>query len=257
MKLIIFAIFLLLATQVQSQDCTDPIDTLVTSQCNFVTQTPPIPAGVAVTRCFVIIPETQFVNFGFILIQSPSCGPIAYSYLNYQLFESGCGNLISAGQIFPVPNNTNIVLMTYPDTLDLCLTWMPLCTQTSVCGSYSFSPLPVELISFQGRRELDRILLSWVTATEIDCEKYVIQKSTDFTSWTDLICVPGSGNSLSMQYYEAEDTKPSIGTNYYRLIQYDYSGDFELLKVIPVFYDAKTVESPLKGYNLLGQKIRK
>ena len=253
---LIVAIFLLISAFTFSQGCFTPIDTIETNQCEFVSQNPPIPAGIAVTRCFTIIPETQFVSFGFLFIQSPSCGPIAYSYLNYQLFDHDCGSLLFSGQIFPIPTNTNITITTYPDTLNLCLTWMPLCQQTSVCPSYSFSPLPIELIYFRGSRLIDHALLEWASATEINSEKYVLERSTDFENWELIATVPSAGNSLTERYYSYKDQNLRTGTNYYRLFQYGRDGSSELLKVTSVFFDGKTEQNPFLLYNVLGQRIK-
>lgn len=261
MRILILSFLMIFSLSVRSQGCFPPIDTLVTEEScfnggNFIIQDPPITSGLPVTRCFVIIPETQFLNLGFVFIESPSCGPIAYSYLNYQLFGNNCGSLVTSGQIFPVPNNSNPILINYPDTLYLCLTWMPLCTQTAVCATYRFSPLPIELLFFRGSRDLESIKLEWMTATEFNNEKFIIERSSDFTSWEKIGEIRGSGNSISPIKYEFVDREPRLGTNYYRMWQFDFDGGNELVKTIAIYFDSKTKGSSLGNFNILGQQVR-
>lgn len=251
-KLILF--LLCLGINVYSQPCSN--DTLVEGACTFVDQNPPIQAGQVTTRCFVIQPQTDFFSFGFLYIQSPSCGPIAYSYLNYVLYDSSCTNIITSGQIFPVPNNANISVPTYPNTFNICFTWMPLYEQTSICPTYNVSPLPVELLYFKGEYYIDKISLKWSTATENNCEKYIIEKSFNLEKWQLVGTQLGQGNSINTITYNMFDDEPIDGVNYYRLTQVDYNGNYEIFPVIAVMYNKQIGYNGLKNWNLLGQKIK-
>jgi hypothetical protein len=256
MRILILSLLMIFSLSVRPQGCFPPIDTLVTEgSCNPIIQDPSIPENIPVTRCFVIMPETQFINLGFIIPQ-PACGPVSYSYLNYELFGNNCGDLITSGQLFPIPNNNSPILTNYPDTLYLCYTWLPLCTQTSVCATYLFSPLPIELIFFRGWRNLESIQLEWMTATELNNEKFIIERSGDFTGWEKIGEIWGSGNSLSPIKYEFVDREPRMGTNYYRLFQFDFDGGSELVKTIAIYFDAKTTGGSLGNFNILGQQVR-
>lgn len=253
----LWLLFLLISKFAFSQPCIPfPVDTLINGECHFVTIDPPAPSGIPITKCFIITPETQFLSFNYIFIQSSSCGPIAYSSLTYELYDSTCSILEATGQIFPIPTNNNITTLSWPNTYNLCLTWIPLCDQFGVCGIYNFSPLPIELLYFKGSDSENGILLTWMTATERDCDKFVVQRSTDFESWNDVISTKGSGNSISPVLYTVEDVEPRNGVNYYRLLQYDYDGAFEIFNVIAVHYSKINKVMSLRNYNLLGQIVR-
>lgn len=91
-------------------------------------------------------------------------------------------------------------------------------------GSSSNSPLPVELISFQGSCfELGTNLI-WQTATESNNDYFMVQRSRDGLNWEDLSLVNGSGNSNQLISYQYVDYS-GFGDLYYRLTQVDFNGD--------------------------------
>lgn len=96
----------------------------------------------------------------------------------------------------------------------------------------SCTPLPVELKYFNAKQVDNQILLNWVTATELDNEYFIIQRSENVQIWSTLDTVAGNGTSSIENEYLTYDNSPSIGNNYYRLIQYDYDGDSTVSKII-------------------------
>ena len=101
---------------------------------------------------------------------------------------------------------------------------------------YDFSSLPVELITFQGSysRELDRARLEWKTASEINCDYYIIERSTDGLSFHPIDTIIGSGSTSQVSEYFSHDLAPEVGINYYKLVQYDYNGAFEELGILSI-----------------------
>lgn len=101
---------------------------------------------------------------------------------------------------------------------------------------YEFSSLPVELISYQGNyvRENDNTYLNWKTASEINCDYYVVSKSVDGVNFITLDTVSGSGNTNVLSEYESIDFSPQLGITYYKLLQYDFDGSYEDLGIISV-----------------------
>lgn len=86
------------------------------------------------------------------------------------------------------------------------------------------SPLPVELIRFDAARSGNSVLLTWVTATELNNQGFEIQRSADSRLWLSLGFVDGMGNSLQTQEYRFNDARPTPGLSYYRLKQVDFDG---------------------------------
>ncbi|MBC7777949.1 MAG: hypothetical protein H7246_21120, partial [Phycisphaerae bacterium] len=98
---------------------------------------------------------------------------------------------------------------------------------SNVTLEYS-EPLPVELVAFNAGMHKDKaVLLNWRTASESNNEGFHIDHSPDGRSWQTRGFVPGHGNSQTEQVYQFLDERPLPGTNYYRLKQIDFNGQFE------------------------------
>ena len=96
------------------------------------------------------------------------------------------------------------------------------------------SPLPVELISFVGWNEGDVNQLEWVTATEINNDVFVVERSADAINFVEIGTVPGNGNTTEEITYNLTDYTPIQGVNYYRLKQIDFDGTYTYSAIIVV-----------------------
>jgi hypothetical protein len=85
-------------------------------------------------------------------------------------------------------------------------------------------PLPIELVNFNAKYSAGKVLLDWSTATEINNDYFLIQRSSDNVAYVNINNTDGSGNSSQTHFYSAVDSKPLNGINYYRLCQVDYDG---------------------------------
>lgn len=103
-------------------------------------------------------------------------------------------------------------------------------------GLYSFSdftangngtPLPITLLEFNAKPLLDKVELTWTTATEINNDYFTIERSKDAVNFTPIETVDGAGNSNSILFYKTMDEEPLEGLSYYRLKQTDFDGEFE------------------------------
>ena len=95
--------------------------------------------------------------------------------------------------------------------------------------------LPVELTSFTAQLQADQTnLLQWQTTTEENNKGFEIERSANGESWETLDFIIGNGTTIEEQNYRYVDTQPIKGTNYYRLKQIDFDGQFEYSKVITV-----------------------
>jgi hypothetical protein len=89
------------------------------------------------------------------------------------------------------------------------------------------SPLPVELLSFTATlNEEKQVDLDWTTATEINSDYFVVERSTDAVHFEEVLTKTAAGNSNVIKDYHDMDPRPYIGTSYYRLKQVDLNGDF-------------------------------
>ena len=114
--------------------------------------------------------------------------------------------------------------------------------------------LPVELISFEGDVINDINVLKWTTASENNSDLFEIEWSTDGEQWRLIGDVKAAGNSTeSIDYYFTHEDYQN-GFNYYRLVQVDYNGEFEIFD--PVYIDnSKRNKHIVKYVNSMGQEV--
>jgi hypothetical protein len=84
--------------------------------------------------------------------------------------------------------------------------------------------LPVELTSFDAKRNQSNTLLSWATASEKDNAYFDVEYSRNGSDFQAIGQVKGNGTSIVSNTYKFEHKTPSVGVNYYRLKQVDYDG---------------------------------
>ena len=99
-------------------------------------------------------------------------------------------------------------------------------TQLSTGEVVPTSALPVTLLEFKAipNSEIKNVDLLWVTASEINNDYFVIERSTNASDWFPLDSVDGAGNSYVVLSYNYLDKNPYSGTSYYRLKQIDFDG---------------------------------
>lgn len=96
------------------------------------------------------------------------------------------------------------------------------------------TPLPISLLSFEGHRENNHVILNWETASETNNDYFEIQRSLDGFSFSTIGFIDGSGNSNSILSYSYTDLNNFNNITYYRLKQVDFDGAFSFSKVIDV-----------------------
>lgn len=84
--------------------------------------------------------------------------------------------------------------------------------------------LPVNLLGLTGQKINEVVVLKWATASEINNEKFVIERSSDLIDWEAIGEVLGEGNADFISEYNFTDHEALQGTNYYRLQQIDIDG---------------------------------
>jgi hypothetical protein len=92
---------------------------------------------------------------------------------------------------FPI-NFTGSVLFLNPVTLSF---------QTYTASAVNVNALPVEIISFRGFKRGNSINLTWQTATELNNEAFMVEKSTDGSKFSTIGKVDGAGTTFETQNY--------------------------------------------------------
>jgi len=105
------------------------------------------------------------------------------------------------------------------------------------------SPLPVVLDKFSAECNGSNVEISWTTTSEINNDYFSIQKSDDSFMWNEIGTVQGAGNSNSLLNYSFTYSGNRSAVSYYRIVQYDYNGDYEVFPATSLYCENKTEAS--------------
>jgi hypothetical protein len=89
------------------------------------------------------------------------------------------------------------------------------------------NPLPVVLTTFDAWNSDGDVELQWNTSSEINNDYFIVERSNEGGEFVPIGRVEGNGTTSQPHQYLLTDTDPFEGTNYYRLRQVDYNGQFE------------------------------
>ena len=139
---------------------------------------------------------------------------------NRNLYWVGAGDIVIGSQMDGSGNNA-----TFLDNM--------------VIGSITNSALPVTLTKFKASLIANEVVLNWQTKSEINNERFEIERAVDATNWMTIATVKGSGNSSETIDYSIKDNHPLIGQSYYRLVQYDFDGTKSVFQVKSILNQPK------------------
>jgi len=143
------------------------------------------------------------------------------------------------------------------------------------------NPLPIELLDFTAKLDVDHVRLDWSTASELNNDYFTVERTTDLEHFDAIATIKGHGTTVELNRYYAVDSYPAFGKSYYRLKQTDFDGGFSYSPVVAIDYDGPKFSSlrvypnpstgsilnveiaglkdqhavPLQIFNLQGQKV--
>ena len=94
--------------------------------------------------------------------------------------------------------------------------------------------LPIELLSFTGRLQNEKVKLNWSTAFEQNSKGFEIEKSFDGVNFRKIGYVGSAGNSNATKNYTFTDPNRAVEFNYYRLKLFDIDNTFDYSDVVLV-----------------------
>ena len=106
----------------------------------------------------------------------------------------------------------------------------------TACGA-----LPVTLMNIEAVNKNNIVVVNWHTSTELNTSQFIIQRSTDGSTFTDIGTVKAIG--VGANSYSFMDETPTNGINYYRLKSVDKDGSLSFSKIVSA--SLTTNNSPL------------
>jgi hypothetical protein len=70
------------------------------------------------------------------------------------------------------------------------------------------------MLLFDARAQANTVALEWVTASESNSSRFIVERSSDGEAWSELSTVPAAGTSDSPILYKLEDRAPILGDSY-------------------------------------------
>lgn len=104
-----------------------------------------------------------------------------------------------------------------------------------------FGALPVKITKFLASADAKFAKLYWETASELNNDKFEVERSTNGRDFFKIGELDGNGTSQKLNTYSFKDLAPTNGLNYYRLKQVDFNGNFEYSEARAVKFDLKDV----------------
>lgn len=235
---------------------TQPTIPNILSNCPTTTDLPRDTLNTVVRQCYIVNTNANnYINFSNYVVSNCVGGNsdwrkgqnISWGY--WTLLDNNCNkitcNYLGVGQSIVTLNNLSCftdyrICIMYE--IDSCIHFNHTFYSFGENTSIDCIPLPIELINFNASLCGEMVCLKWQTASEINNEKFVVEKSpNDGWNFVPIKTIPSKGNSTSGAFYETFDERPLDGVNFYRLKQIDFDGKFEYSKVIKVL-NSKSLE---------------
>jgi hypothetical protein len=102
---------------------------------------------------------------------------------------------------------------------------------TGAASIYSYTSLPLTLLSFTSTLINKTVQLQWQTTSEINSSYFLIERSSDGINFSTIGKVSAAGNSNSLKQYSFVDLSP-LRVNYYRLKETDLDGKYTYSKIV-------------------------
>jgi hypothetical protein len=103
----------------------------------------------------------------------------------------------------------------------------PAVANSTTGNSFTDFTLPVKFLSFTVAATPKATLLQWSTASEMNADRYEIERSIDGTSWNRIGVVAAVGTTdVTSTYTYSDHNAPAASALYYRIKQVDNDGRF-------------------------------
>ena len=212
--------------------------------------------------------NTKYINRYWDVVQSGVTSPsysVSYVYVDGDIVggtETGMLPVKRSGSTWYKPTGSSFLTGTAQGTGSVnattnTLTWTGLSTFSDFGGAVDAPvALPIELISFTGKKDGQNNRLDWLTVSELNSDLFIIEKTNDGESFEVVGELDGAGNSNSSVEYMLVDKNVKETINYYRLKHVDFDGNITISNMISIDNRKNfSVKVVVKVTNILGQDV--
>ena len=113
-----------------------------------------------------------------------------------------------------------------------------------VYTSITNTPLPITLLSFEGRNNGHVNVLSWKTSSEQNSHHFELERSLDGSHFTKVATIAAAGNSATTIQYRKDDDISGLNNHvfYYRLKMVDINGSARYSNIVIIKTDHKSIQ---------------
>jgi hypothetical protein len=159
--------------------------------------------------------------------------------------EDDFGDVTTGDSVFTVPTcgTFNVFLAGYSNPSgggSQCTTPAPVIQSTTA--------VPVTYGNIEVKSERNVVILNWNTLSEINNDRFEIERSLDGKKFNLIGEVRGNGTSNLLNSYSFVDDSAFTGVNYYRLKQIDHDGQYEYSKVVTINFSGKINFSMISNF---------
>lgn len=94
------------------------------------------------------------------------------------------------------------------------------------------SSLSMDILSFSGDQQKDKVVLKWATNQETEAVQYKVERSSDGKAFTAIATLAGSTQSENVNFYQFTDPYSTSATIYYRIRLVSSSGTQKLSRTV-------------------------
>lgn len=154
-------------------------------------------------------------------------------------------NQYGDGFVAPLNLVAGQIYIMYIDNFDITGQSFNLTWTLSGGASLDCTTLPVEFLTLDAKPRDAVIDVTWATASELNSDHFVVERSGDNANFTGIGTVAAAGNTQFRNDYLFVDPAPLQGANYYRLRQVDQDGSFKHSRVVVAFLGKGADDRPV------------
>ena len=109
-------------------------------------------------------------------------------------------------------------------------------------NGFAAGVLAIRLQSFTAKLLFNAVVISWVASSDNLLDHFTVQKSTDGSTWTDLVKVDVAAANGELLKYQYSDPDYSKKTTFYRIVLANADGKNHYSLVVPVVAELNTIK---------------